>query len=276
MTFHFPYIAKLLEAQPELFNVNNVATYFWGHDQEHWDIRDFPNIAPVYEQVCFYYRYPDVIYSKDRGTTKQALGGKTGHVYIVMQSLDVFPPGLPDLGRWKVRGMLFEAIEDFISPNYCMWHWAVTDEGQLAETEQGQPAFWLTGNSPAVKTYGYYFAQRMVSFLHVAFLSLSFLHCQNVSVVERGKPKKRWARKQGRAVIYKTLVIKPLQAVLRREGDSHKTGLKIALHKCRGHFKNYSKGAGLFGKHKGIYYWPDRKRGQVEYGEVKKQYDIQV
>ena len=75
---------------------------------------------------------------------------------------------------------------------------------------------------------------------------------------------------------FKTLEIEPMKRILRTEGQSEKTGLRQALHICRGHFKDYSKGGGLFGKYKGLYWWESQVRGSVSEGTIVKDYSVKA
>lgn len=108
-------------------------------------------------------------------------------------------------------------------------------------------------------------------------LSLSFLHCKNVVVKTDNQPQKLLKAKKRRnrpAVIrYHTLEIKPMVKVIRETG-SEKIGLRHALHICRGHFKDYSNGNGLFGKYKGLYWWDMHTRGSIEEGIALKDYKV--
>ena len=55
--------------------------------------------------------------------------------------------------------------------------------------------------------------------------------------------------------------IEPLKAILRTEGRSDQVGVQKALHICRGHFRDYREGAGLFGKYHGVFWTPQIVRG---------------
>ena len=74
-------------------------------------------------------------------------------------------------------------------------------------------------------------------------------------------------------VRYHVLEIEPLKRILRTEGKSEETGLKRALHICRGHFKDYRE-HGLFGKFKDIYWWDSQVRGNLSEGIVNKDYSV--
>lgn len=74
---------------------------------------------------------------------------------------------------------------------------------------------------------------------------------------------------------FHTLNIKPMKEVIASESIRNGVGFHNALHICRGHFKDYSKGAGLFGKNKGLYWWEMHMRGKADLGVVDKQFNIQ-
>jgi len=113
--------------------------------------------------------------------------------------------------------------------------------------------------------------------LYPFWLAISFLHCKNVTMVNvdpcHVQGNKRVSQ-PCRRVHYRVLNIHPMQEVLRREGQQAITGLKRALHICRGHFRDYSQGRGLFGKHKGLYWFNQHRRGSSTHGVVVKDYMI--
>lgn len=84
--------------------------------------------------------------------------------------------------------------------------------------------------------------------------------------------------KQNKAPLtkYYTLDITRPRAILKSEGNIDEVGLQRALHICRGHFKDYSKGKGLFGKYKGLYWWDSQVRGTEEAGRIEKDYNIKL
>jgi hypothetical protein len=119
---------------------------------------------------------------------------------------------------------------------------------------------------------------------HTALLSLSFLHCRNVGLEEvtperktiHNKAQKKRGEKTYQPIPYKILNIQPMRQILRTEGKSEIVGTKQALHICRGHFKHYEEGRGLFGKLHGTYWWPMQVRGSKEKGVATKDYRIEL
>jgi hypothetical protein len=119
---------------------------------------------------------------------------------------------------------------------------------------------------------------------YASLLAVQFMHCKNVVRKEidpnKNLPRrvqKHWEKK-GRAPLtkYYTLQIEPLKKILKYEGNIERNGLKKALHICRGHFKDFTEGKGLFGKYHGLYYWDSQVRGNKEYGEIIKDYNVNI
>lgn len=113
-----------------------------------------------------------------------------------------------------------------------------------------------------------------------ALLAISFMHCKNVVATEN-KPdaklqKARQKRGQKPLLRYRTLNIEPMAKILKRDGKSDETGLKKALHICRGHFSTYTTERPLFGKVSGTFWVPSHIRGSKSEGEIIKDYSVDV
>lgn len=115
-----------------------------------------------------------------------------------------------------------------------------------------------------------------LGFSSVMIMALNFLHCKNVSLNENNIPEKlvKARKKRNKPFLqrYYTLEIEPIRKVLNEAGATE-TGIKQALHICRGHFKTYD-GKGLFGKYKGTFWFPSHVRGDVATGIVGKDYNV--
>jgi len=105
------------------------------------------------------------------------------------------------------------------------------------------------------------------SFIFPALMTLSFMHCTNVTEREVAPPPrlaKKWRKRHGRDLVrYHVLDIAPMGAVLHREGQAGEQGLAHALHICRGHFKTFSQDAPLFGRLAGTFWWAPHVRGDL-------------
>ena len=82
-------------------------------------------------------------------------------------------------------------------------------------------------------------------------------------------------KRHGRPLVrFHTLQITPMKKVLEREGQASKTGLRRALHICRGHFKTDTEERKLFGRYAGTYWWDVHVRGTLQEGMVVKDYQV--
>jgi hypothetical protein len=113
--------------------------------------------------------------------------------------------------------------------------------------------------------------------IHPFLFAISLMHCKNVSSEEVVPPEalNRARQRRGRREFlrYHTLRIAPMTRALETEGNAAGSGIRQALHLCRGHFKDYRK-SGLFGRHKGLFWWDDYARGSIEEGVVAKDYVV--
>jgi hypothetical protein len=115
------------------------------------------------------------------------------------------------------------------------------------------------------------------------FLALSFLHCKNVvRVPTHPSPhqnKKRTARHLPPFNKFHTLEIRPMQRILQQAIDEYRgvkgaSGIEMALHKVRGHFKSYGSDKPLMGHAVGTWFWAEAARGSKKRGIVTKEYEI--
>lgn len=113
--------------------------------------------------------------------------------------------------------------------------------------------------------------------LSIFALTNSFANCKNaiVEAEQRSLRVGKGRHKQKHEVTVHTLRIDGATSILREGGELRADGggLRRALHLCRGHFKDY-RNSGLFGKYKGLYWWPESRRGDESAGEVFKQYEV--
>lgn len=116
--------------------------------------------------------------------------------------------------------------------------------------------------------------------LYPCLFSISLLHCKNTKII-RGEPneqlrKKHVKRKRQPPVSFKILDVTPMKARSQGASVSTRTGDSVAAHMVRGHFKDYRDGGGLFGRHKGRYFWGPSMRGDLEEGYVDKDYNVKA
>lgn len=254
----------LMDPDLPVLLIDNVAEYYYsGTDQEYWDLgKDFPNLAPPYPQFWVEYKLPHEIVSKEKGNTdlsQWVTRGRAGLLITAIDPKDVQGEGVPPEARWILWCDLWIdygfADGSIQGPHGAMFV-CLDGEGRILERPWMQ-AFAGDELAPLMKS--------IMSWLHPAFLAVSFLHCKNVVIedhaVDRPLAKKFRARHGFNPTPYKTLVIEPLKQILRNQGRAHEHGLAKAMHICRGHFADYREGRGLFGKYKKLVWMPATVRG---------------
>jgi hypothetical protein len=184
-----------------------------------------------------------------------------------------------------------------------IWKWQVyiTSDGQVAKDPQDQDTYLIVSTPEGEMEYiladtqykGMSFedasevaALSISPILHTALLTISFLHCHNVSLEEVRPPKltvhnksaKRRGERDYQPVTYKILDIHPMREVLRQAEQDAPQGEKTqrSLHICRGHFRHYEEGRGLFGKYHGTFWIPLHVRGQMRAGIAVKDYRMKL
>lgn len=105
--------------------------------------------------------------------------------------------------------------------------------------------------------------------------AIGLTHCKNVSAEDATDADRRAdPRLPKPGVRYKVLKIRPMVQRKGSIGDDAGEAQPLALHVVRGHFHDYRQGKGLFGKHRGLYWWSPHVRGKAEHGEVVKDYSV--
>jgi hypothetical protein len=251
------------QALPVLL-IDNVADYYYASDQEYWDLRkDFPNLAPPYPAFWCESKMARKIHSKECGDTDMAAFIPHGRIGALIHGLDpkgCVGEGIPENTKWILWCELFidygERDATVTGPHGSMFM-CVDAEGAIIGTPWTQS---LASDKDTAYVRAYH------TFLHPAYLAMSFLHCKNVTVVDQAVPKplaKKYAARHGvQPTRYKTLVIEPLKKILKHEGGAHEhRNIQKALHICRGHFRDYREGRGLFGKYHQLVWTPSIVRG---------------
>ena len=142
----------------------------------------------------------------------------------------------------------------------------------------GGPVGIFPSDPPAdvVKSFGDTVAQ----LLFPALFTISLLHCKNVQLREITPPEKRsrkHRKKHHRDLVrYHVLDIEPMRRLLDRYRTGPRSGLRQALHICRGHFKTFGQDAPLLGRHTGTFWWAPQVRGSKDVGVVLKDYRVSM
>ena len=184
--------------------------------------------------------------------------------------------------RWDMTVCLFEEQRDHTPPLLAaVWSMPIAADGRMAASHGH---VLLTGGSmcptdtrEAIKSALNNFG---LALMYPLLLAICFVHCKNVTLEAVDVPEKqakRLARKRGYVPVrYHVLNIEPMREVLRKEGRAAETGIRQAIHLCRGHFKDYRSGRGLFGRTHGLYWWDMQVRGDAAAGAIAKRYEVQA
>jgi hypothetical protein len=245
--------------------IDNVAEYMYaGTDQENWDLgRDFPNLAPPFPMFWCEHRIVRKIRSEDGDSDITDIlprGGRVGQLFVAIERGDAIGEDIPEEAKWILWCEHFvdygkpEATADGSHGSVFM---CIDAEGRLLERPWMQ-SYAADEHNEMMK--------KVMAWFNPALLAISFLHCKNVTMVDNPVPPKLARRYQqrhpgARLTAHKTLVIEPLKQILRNQGRSHEVGLAKAMHICRGHFRDYRQGAGLFGKYHQLVWTPSVVRG---------------
>lgn len=230
-----------------VITIQNVADFFWTSEKfQDWSHTDFPNVAPPFEFFWMEYRHP---------TLRLPVG-------ILFISDEVQKTSTNDTPvKWELHAAWAIAIDDVIQFPAGVIHFPVSPEGSI--TGRILIDNWWDSSVDILKENFY--------LVDPAMLAISFMHCKNVQLsdnrIDKPLAKKWHARYNKWPSPYKTLIIEPMQQILRKEGHSDTIGLKLAMHICRGHFRDYREGPGLFGKHHVMVWQPSIIRGTVRYDE---------
>lgn len=260
------------------FNIDNIAGYYYSDsDQEYWNIeKDFPNIAPPFDNFWMEFKMPTFINSDGIIKTTPYLirGLRFGAFFEAQEIPEEARPD--DKLKWMMKAVLFtEKQGKILLPGQLLNTWGINKDGKLGLL--GDKPFTLLAYNPEKIPYPSDEIREAGKFFYPMLLAISFLHCKNVKmkpVLPRPESAKRQRKSAIPTIKTYTLEIEPMRKILETEGNSQKTGLKLALHICRGHFKDFSKGTGLFGKYKGMFWWDSQVRGHKESGVIIKDYDI--
>jgi len=296
-----------------VLKVQNIADYYFtGSSRELWEHSDFPTVAPPWKVIWTEWVWSGATVSDDlSGLSEEQLESA-----IVTRRADGtysltpknFPPEVSKIGALfhykeiddeEVRWLLFASLympklrgNPFVMESVFF----VSPEGRWLNPVVGTPVAdrmikecarlgCVGGNGrylqPVFKNMEH---EQLINIMHpstcfdVPMLAICFCHCKNVEALPSLIPEKSIKKrlKSGNAPISKfyTLKIDQMRQALNVEAPGET--LQNALHICRGHFKDYRDGKGLFGRIQGLYWWDQHVRGDLSAGEVRKDYSVRI
>lgn len=284
-----PLMKQLREAH--VFDIQNVADYFFLHstkDLSEWSKSDFPNAAPPFPSVFMEFEVrANYTQGGDRpyaaGILNLAIDSQRTN-----RNISMFNKEIPE-ARWLVESSLILEQEKWTSP-YAVAHVtsAILPNGEIYSHRDGNDVsfgffqdIFLPDSQKAINNQSMRDdIDNLAAYVYnPSLLALSFMHCKGVERVLQTPPQKlsrAFEKRRGQPLHkYHILDIKPMQDVLKREGNVEEDGLKkaLSLHIVRGHFADYRE-KGLFGKNFGLYWRPQHHRGSISVGITDKDYRI--
>lgn len=288
--------------------VDDVSEYVYaGTEQEYWDwSKDFPNLAPPFPIFWMEAIAPKVIRSSLNPGELRLAGdygrgdfarlatvgvlvqghrrpsGTSSQAFIEdIERSPLWSPGGPDnseLMRSEIEwAVLFTLFFEHVNHHFYLGPIKILFLDKMgvlidARNPDGTiQSMWMTAKMERAE------AERSALALFPFALAISLMHCKNVELVRKPQnPKlaKAYRRRHKEPLLtYHVLDIEPMKRVLRDEGDAEHSGLRHALHICRGHFKDYRQ-RGLFGRHKGMFWFESHLRGSAEVGTAVKDYRV--
>lgn len=235
----------------EIIFIDNVSDYMYSFADRRWEIeKDFPNVAPPFSNIFMEFQEPD-----DRW--------KHG-IWLEFEKV-------PQRKGWIGYAKYFSLMNNVLLALPMISKIEINSDGKPMGPHQNK--IMISSATEEEKTTTELLGAMV---LYPALLAICFMHCKNVTRIPHGPHLGSKAKRERHAprIRYHTLVIEPMKKILREEGQSEKTGLKMALHICRGHFKDFREGKGLFGKFKDIYWWDSQVRGSLSEGIVTKDYQV--
>jgi hypothetical protein len=142
-----------------------------------------------------------------------------------------------------------------------------------------QGGFGIPWPSPADEASKKRASGRLAALQLWVLTAMGRLNCRNVKLVpmKAGAPKIRAGKKpQPPFSVWHEIVVtdSPLARRARAEDPASAEKHAVRLHKVRGHFADYRKGAGLFGKYKVLVWVDEHQAGEAELGTVVSSYRL--
>jgi hypothetical protein len=261
-----------------IIKIDEIVKYYMLHSQTNWDDKDFPNVAPPFQDFVIEFTMPPkvqidgVMYDNP---FHRSHWNSEWHTQKVIKN---------EIEGWMMQSMIAstELKMKFEARLFCSLLGVLQPVFQIDNQMTSVELNLFTNTLRQQDVQGLSDIATML--LQPQLLALSFMHCKNVSkeLVDpmqkmKSKVRKHWLKKGKKALKpYYVLNIEPLKQVLKSEGKSDTVGLQKALHICRGHFRDCTEGKGLFGKYHGLFWIESHVKGSKDDGVVNKIYNVKV
>lgn len=236
---------------------------------------ELPNIAPPFQKFFMFSKVSgDYILG---GQRHKRHGGWIGALLQAYKDdsgwgVEVFPCGGTDRCHWQEESLLLKVDND--GRMGALKDRAIGDFALLVKSDKRRLELAESGHSTFDIVNGF------AGIVYPFFLAISIMHCKNVTAqrVERSQRFADIRKKKGKPIYtYGVLNISPVRKLAQSVGASGDgPGVMKAMHLCRGHFKDYRDGAGLFGRTKGMFWWDSTLRGSIDAGVRVKDYRVKA
>lgn len=302
---------RIKMAETQVVTCDQVTEYmFVLNDKEYWDIYDFPNVMPPFKNFWLETKAPSCIVSEEFGRLewREKRRPKAWGALFLEGPRSIFweDPRLSGMGTYTREEveenvvtvlnatMLIQDWDDVVLP---FWAWSIPimkdgliwrkhdpvlnrDISGMSYTLQPETHQWLT--TPEGRKRYEDLRSEAHAYMNPLLLAICFMHAKNVTLVpQHPSPKLQKARqRRGRAPLlsFKVLEVGPLKRILeasRRQNAGSPESLQVALHRCRGHFKQYTPEKPLLGRAVGTFFWNEHIRGDKgEQHAVRKEYNV--
>ncbi len=248
-----------------VFEISNVADYFYmGTSQEVWDsMQDFPRPMPPFPMTWLEWKTPRQ--SNKEGTivetSSRFIGDKMG---CFVQAVEV--PANKRIRFGIVVSPHIFMRDNFVSvaPTFAFglthsWESVSFNPESTKHMLFSYPGIAKNPINDADKEDLVRIGQDCNAMMFPALLALSLLNCRNTVTREVHVDPRLLAKhaKRGHYVSrsHRIIEIQPVKTVLSKHGVTEIGYSRRAASIIRGHFKDYTAGAGLFGKYKGLFWW---------------------
>jgi hypothetical protein len=276
----------------EIILVDNVADYFYDFLPDGFKLGDslkmpwsyekhYPFVSPPFEEMWFEFQAPKIKEIKRIGVKVK---GMEMHSIADWDALDpallralvkMHGDSVIDKVKWFLMITPYSEMKDgrIMGPygNYII---GVAPDGSLAKSDSDDHIYAINSVEPRI-------ANAMQPLLvNPVLMAISFMHVKNASMLRQApvtpltKNQRKKAKKNPPTSRYYVLKIDAIERASGGSGGGGGPHGEASLHIVRGHFADYSNGAGLFGKYKGRYWVSSHLRGNPEVGVTEKDYTI--
>ena len=261
----------------QVFEVTNVSDFFYsGSDKNERGIyEDFPSLAAPYPITWMEFAAPKTINEGGKIITPISNIKRFGAL-IITDELPEELKGATEASSQQVVQVFVEYTNgDIVGPGMT-YVWGLDKEGKGVRISEKSDIIYTSPILKRMSKDRFEIEKHLLVMAYPALLAMTFLNCRNTVVSDQtpdGKLSHIHRKEHGRPLVrFKTLQIEQVRKVLSsaQGGDG---SIKRSLHLCRGHFKSFGE-KGLFGKHKGLFWWGHSIRGTASRGIVEKDYQV--